>query len=312
LEKQQEDPSIKLRDRDETLTSKKFLYTGIKYGVPQGGALSVFFANLLLHQADVVVIDILKTNNDSATYVRYCDDMVIVTLDKNLTHQAFEAYIKELGNLRLVHHPLPLQPSDNYAKSFWDGKTKKYIWSDKEMPWLAFVGYHLRYDGMVRVRPSSLEKELKKQVKTQKKFLFKINEAKKNNKDLNLSKNQLLAQLERRLRASAIGKRPDKDLSCGMNVSEFGWCKGFESLAFDDLPKPQTIAITQLRSLDRGLNKQLKNAKKKLRKIDLPSYENNPNEDEGKDNDEDDKLFSGKPRSYAGQLESIARNKFKN
>jgi hypothetical protein len=290
LKKQQENSSINLKDRDETL--KKLLYPEIKYGVPQGGALSVFFANLLLHQADVVVTDILKTNNNSATYVRYCDDMVIVTLDENLTNQAFEAYTKELEKLRLVHHPL--QPSDNYAETFWKGKTKRYIWSDKEMPWLAFVGYHLRYDGMVRVRPSSLEKELKKQVKTQKRFLFKINEAKKNGKHLKLSKGELLAQLEGRLRASAIGKRPDKDLSCGMGISDFGWCKGFESLASENLPKSQPIARTQLRHLDRGLNKQLKIVKSKLKH----NYQNplppTPPSLE----------FLGKPRSYAGQLES--------
>jgi len=287
--------SINLKNRNETL--EKYLYPNIKYGVPQGGALSVFFANLLLHKADIVLTNILKTSSSNAKYIRYCDDMVIITLDEKLTNQAFDAYIKELGELHLIHHKL--KPTDNYSKEFWDSKTKKYIWSNTAMPWLAFVGYHLRYDGMARIRPSSLKKELEKQNETQEKFLSKIKRAKKT-KTLKLSKKQLIVSLEGRLRAGSIGKRADKDLSCGMGISDFGWCKGFEGLISENLPKPQTIAWTQLRHLDRGLKKQLRVAKHKLNKYSFTQKLKFEDEDD----DDDFKLkYLGKPRSYAGQIE---------
>jgi hypothetical protein len=292
----------KVKDRDETLDD--FLYPGIKYGVPQGGALSVFFANLILHKADLAVMEILEAQGSDAVYVRYCDDMVIATLDEGITDRAFEAYIDEIDKLKLKHHyPEPIVAySGTKKRDFWNTKTKKtYLWGNKAnvpsaMPWLGFVGYHLRYDGMVRIRPSSIQKELEKQRKIRKKFIESIETAIKDGKTLS-SKRKLLASLEGRLRAGAIGRRPDLDLSCGLTESEFGWCVGFNKLASKHLPGVQPFAKSQLRCLDRGLGKQLAIAKTNLAKHpELLNYGGNSEKPKPQ------LKFSGKPRSYAGQL----------
>ena len=296
----------KVKNRDCTL--KDFLYSGIRYGVPQGGALSVFFANLILHKADLAVAKILVPHGGSAVYVRYCDDMVIASLDEKITTQAFDAYINELDRLKLRHHD-PKQP-DTYSGikkcGFWEVKTKKsYLWGDTNnertaIPWLAFVGYRLRHDGMVKIRPTSLKKEIEKQRGVRKEFLNRINKAVKNSKSLRFSERELLASLEGRLRAGAIGKRPDFDLSVGMDKSEFGWCIGFKNLALTHVL--QKIAQGQLRYLDRGLNKQLALAKKALKK-----HSERLNSEEGNKKKRRLKFF-GKPRSYAGQLQKYKLN----
>lgn len=298
--------STEVKDRDETL--QEFHAPERKYGVPQGGALSVFFANLILHKADLAVMKILETQSSDGLYVRYCDDMVIATLDEGITGRALEAYTDELKKLKLVHHsPKSIVAySGSKKRDFWNTKTKKtYLWGNKAtvssaMPWLAFVGYQLRYDGMVRIRPSSIQKELEKQLKLREKFLKSIETALEHDKPLNYSRRELLASLEGRLRAGAIGKRPALDLSCGLTESKFGWCKGFNELASEHLPELQPIAQSQLRCLDRGLGKQLAIAKASLaahpKLLDsMKNGENNPTPTP--------KLkYSGKPRSYAGQL----------
>lgn len=285
-------PQIRIKNRDCTLESKYYWYYRIKYGLPQGGALSVFFANLLLHKADIAVTELLKEENNTL-YIRYCDDMVIATLSKQLTQRALETYLGKLDELHLVPH----EPKnvESYSKEFWKAKSKAtYLWSKDLIPWLSFVGYQLRYDGMVRIRKDSLEKELEKQINTRKKFLKRIKTA--IDKKVALDSNRkLLASLEGRLRAAAIGKRPKKDLSTGMEQSDFGWCKGFKELGTESLPQNQSIAQSQLRSLDRGLRKQLAITKKRLEPL-----KRKPSDP---DDDPNDRCkFNGNPRSYAGQL----------
>lgn len=313
-------PENKVKNRYETLKVFSDQYGDYKYGVPQGGALSVFFANLILHKADQAVQDIIGYGDEIA-YVRYCDDMVIATLSEDLTTKALTAYNQTLFKLRLAYHE-PDASIKPYAgkekRNFWRNKTKNtYLWSNNKtepwaMPWLAFVGYQLRYDGMVRVRPSSLKKEIEKQRKTRKHFLKGIDEALKHNKKLN-SKRGLLTSLEARLRASAIGKRPAGDLSTGMDKSEFGWCAGFIKLSLPEL-QPQ-IAQTQLRYLDRGLGKQLGISKERLNRLEnqkrLSTFETNNQKKRGSKKPEPKFCrlkFFGKPRSYAGQLNEINAN----
>jgi retron-type reverse transcriptase len=291
----------KVKNRDFTL--KECLYPEIQYGVPQGGALSVFFANLILHKADLAVVKILEPHGNAAVYVRYCDDMVIASLDKEATTHAFGAYIEELSKLKLKHHePKPINAYLGVKKrAFWEVKTKEtYLWGDNNhdrtaVPWLAFVGYRLRHDGMVKIRPTSLEKELQKQREIRIEFEKRINKALEEDGTLGFSERELLASLEGRLRAGAIGKRSDLDLSPGMEVCEFGWCIGFKNLASEHVL--QGIAQSQLRRLDRGLNKQITFAKKALAKHSkrLHSEKNGEKKFRLK--------FFGKPRSYAGQLQ---------
>jgi hypothetical protein len=71
-----------------------------------------------------------------------------------------------LDGLRLPYHRSQTGSVD-YGAKWWKLKTKStYAWGqrlDGSIPWVGFVGYQVRYDGTIRVRESSIQKELRKQ-----------------------------------------------------------------------------------------------------------------------------------------------------
>ena len=149
--------------------------TKLRIGVPQGGALSCLIANIILHQVDQ---EILAKDDGQLFYARFCDDMILVHPDLSYCTNVFQIYQKALIDAKLVCH----KPEElvNYDKNFWEIKSKlPYLWDNyeaieekkKNVPWLSFVGYQVRYDNLVRIRKSSIEKELKKQVKETGKIL---------------------------------------------------------------------------------------------------------------------------------------------
>ena len=52
-----------------------------------------------------------------------------------------------------------------YDREFWEAKSKQpYKWGPRgRVPWIGFVGYEINVAGDVRVRKSSLAKEMQKQ-----------------------------------------------------------------------------------------------------------------------------------------------------
>jgi hypothetical protein len=134
-----------------------------KIGVPQGGALSGLIANILLDKVDKALI----TRRDAhLTYVRYCDDMIIMHPRKRKCQEYMEVYETELKKLKLLPHPA--KEVTVYNREFWDAKSKKpYKWGPQGfVPWVGFVGYEVNAEGDVRVRKSSLAKEMQKQYDT--------------------------------------------------------------------------------------------------------------------------------------------------
>lgn len=134
-------------------------------GVPQGGALSCLIANCVLHHADKVLRRARRTARTAFTYIRYCDDMIILSRSKRSCAAAFRKYQAALQELRLPAHPAKVFTT--YSKDFWSGKSKApYHWrkptKSSGIPWIQFVGYQLRYDGLVRVRKTSLQKHRRK------------------------------------------------------------------------------------------------------------------------------------------------------
>ena len=136
-------------------------------GVPQGGALSGVIANAVLHLADKAVSRLCLGR--LLTYFRYCDDMIVLSADRSACTSAADCYHEALRKLKLpVHLPEPLKPYVGLQKkSFWTAKSKPvYHWAGPDQcgsyPWIQFLGYQIRYDGVVRVRPSSVNNELSK------------------------------------------------------------------------------------------------------------------------------------------------------
>jgi len=84
---------------------------------------------------------------------------------KEHCRSVFQAYLRELDGLKLPFH----RPERTviYGKQHWANKSKApYRWSGKHwfgcVPWLQFVGYQIRYDGLMRPKPDSAKKEVKK------------------------------------------------------------------------------------------------------------------------------------------------------
>jgi hypothetical protein len=150
---------------EEELRQINPAFTSAPIGIPQGGALSLLLANIVLHQADKALR--MSPQREAFTYIRYCDDMLIAAEDQEVCTKAFALYCAELKKLRLPIHD-PIQPplyQGADKRIFWSTKSKSpYRWGPEvdggAFPWIGFVGYQLRWDGLARIRLSSLKKHM--------------------------------------------------------------------------------------------------------------------------------------------------------
>ena len=68
----------------------------LSIGIPQGGALSCFIANLVMHSADLS--QELFASKDFL-YLRFCDDMVLLATRKAICEEGYGAYCKSADEL---------------------------------------------------------------------------------------------------------------------------------------------------------------------------------------------------------------------
>ena len=271
-----------------------FYIGGIKerVGVPQGGAISCLIANLILDKVDrsVLQVDESVFDND-LLYMRYCDDMIIIHPDKDKCNQALQRYLSALKECKLLcHDPLNVE---SYSATFWASSLKSkapYRWAKSEInagsvPWLSFVGYQVRYDGTVRIRKKSINKELKKQELITNSLLKAIR-YKKNRENLEInvrrSSPQIIYRVEQKLISMSVG-RVKLHTYLNKMSPQLSWTVGFKEL------KKNEVIVRQLKILDRGRTKQIKELKKKLKALNKPntSEENDiPN------------IYFGSPFSY--------------
>jgi hypothetical protein len=217
-------------------------------GVPQGGALSCFIANLVLHRADLAVAKVLSADPHSI-YLRYCDDMVILSRDKNLCSIAYKQYINELKALKLPFHEHKIRP--DYNASYWDLKSRDCYElgrSPEAFPWTGFVGYQVRYDGKVRIRRKSIEKEILKQKEVISKIVERLRKSKTLQKK---SPESILASARSRLTARAVGKG-GRQLFNENARTDVCWVGGFKAL------KNVQVDSRWIRHLDRTKNEQIR------------------------------------------------------
>lgn len=244
-------------------------------GVPQGGAISCFIANLIMHHVDMMVTSCATDN--SLLYMRFCDDMIIVHPEKKVCSDALKRYEDAVFNQNLLIHEAKFVGP--YSKDFWDQKIKSkkpYRWGPRNItgnvPWVSFVGYQVRYDGNTRIRKASLKKEIEKQK-------HEINEVikalgQKTNKyhpnlsdiDINLTSRKSIKQqihsAHSRLISMSVGRVSlySKDKTFGMC-----WTNGFKSL------NKNSIIESQLKQLDRFRNKHIFFLKKRLSHLEKKS-----------------------------------------
>lgn len=226
----------------------------ISLGIPQGGAISCLIANLLLHDADVAVARIIPPADADGLYMRYCDDMVITHANEAACRRAFTEYLEALRKLKLpVHAP---ERAAVYSSKFWRAKSREpYVWGPKTsgpgvVPWVGFVGYQVRWDGLVRVRPDSLRRErdkIKDEVSRVVELLYR--QHKGNNRSAKVSARQVVFRLQHRLIARSVGMKPVFELP--PDDLGFCWCGGFRGLA------NKSLIGGQMRELDRYRRRQI-------------------------------------------------------
>ncbi|MGE3507265.1 MAG: reverse transcriptase domain-containing protein [Vicinamibacterales bacterium] len=262
-----------------------------RVGIPQGGALSCFLANAILDLADWQVAAAYE-HAERALYLRYCDDIVCLAPSQERCQAMMDAYTAALVELRLPAHP-PLPFDRPYEKGreglpggFWKGKSKApYRWAAPgqagSVPWCSFVGYQVRFDGVLRIRPSSVKKEVDKHhdiLSQVKRFISRHGQV--------LSRRRILYRVRQRLRAIAVGSGSVRK---GRMPPPFSWAQGFHLIGRHD------SLIGQLRELDRHRVATVSRLRRRL-------------EGKGKSSKEpkapvDVLKFEGFPFSYAGLAE---------
>tara|TARA_B100000678_G_scaffold291221_1_gene306974 strand:+ start:31050 stop:32993 length:1944 start_codon:yes stop_codon:yes gene_type:complete len=269
-----------------------------KIGVPQGNAVSCFIANLILNKIDRSVI---KVNKD-ILYVRYCDDMVLSHKDYSVCKNALEVYKKGIrDNYLLYHEPKSFKNYKDSANEFWKVKSKEpYFWGNKyvnerNIPWLSFVGYQINYKGELRVRKSSIKKEISKQISETQKILISLG-LDENRKLPYIDKysrktiNQIVFSLHQRLISMSVGRITiynynKKNLNQGLC-----WTNGFHLLSENE------IALKQLKELDKRREQQISYLKRIISHLNKKT----DNQDELPKYMEE--LYFGVPYSYFNHL----------
>ncbi len=219
-------------------------------GVPQGGALSGLIANMVLNTVDWQVKRRMK---GSDLYLRYCDDMIIISTNKARCKKLFSIYSKGASKLMLVpHKPKEFEFG---KKSFWEGKSKDaYLWAMGQKDaaeWIGFVGYEMRRDGMLRIRKKSFQKEMNKQTSV----VFEKTLDRIQNED-RVANDSLLNSLESKLISMSVGKIAV--WNAPFIESKMCWCTGFKELELNP------VLAKQLRELDRHRWMMLESAKRRL------------------------------------------------
>jgi hypothetical protein len=137
---------------------------GLRIGIPQGAALSCLLVNLVLDPADRAVMEVARGRESELFYRRYCDDMLLVSPDRGLCEAASDAYLQTLHDLKIPVHP-PATAND-FGREFAQLKSKAvYPWGadpQRHASWVNFIGYQIRHDGLVRIRPTTVKKHMNK------------------------------------------------------------------------------------------------------------------------------------------------------
>ena len=127
-------------------------------GVPQGGALSLLIANVVLNDVDLAII---HTDDPNRLFIRYCDDMILLHTDYAECCRLMDTYTASLQSHGLYYHPFK-SVSDCTRKEFWHIKSHRpFLWDDGDdnsNRYIGFLGYEMRRDGRMRLRRSNMQR----------------------------------------------------------------------------------------------------------------------------------------------------------
>jgi hypothetical protein len=265
-------------------------------GIPQGGALSGFLVNILLHESDKLLTS--ENNVENYRYLRYCDDMVIVHTCPKECSNLFSKYLSYLGTVNLQYHN-PGKLNLSYSREFW-GKSIKtrdlYIWSSKKnsqypnSPWISFLGYMINVNGDLKVRKKSIEKQQLKHKEETRNILKRLSSI--NDSDLLRNQLEIIRSFESRLFSMAVG-RVDI-LKYKAKAPKMCWGAGFKLL------ENNKYSRTQLKKLDKDRKVQVLKLKKYLYKR-LPNLISTG--DDAEENDDKRIIDAQYPHSFYSLLD---------
>ena len=229
-----------------------------RIGVPQGGALSCVIANIVLDLADKRIKETAQHLDAQIHYLRYCDDMVLISRNGNKCRSVYQAYLRALKDLKLPYHKPELV--EHYDKKFWESKSKKpYRWTGKKgpgcVPWVQFVGYQVRHDGLVRIKKKSVQKHLDKLVETTGKVRAQLMDRSKRQPTLErpnmrATKREILSSFRRKLASMGVGRvNPHQPADSPLPKC---WANGYHALH----NKP--FITTFLKQFDRERERQIR------------------------------------------------------
>lgn len=133
-------------------------------GVPQGGALSLIIANVVLNDVDQVIVAQMDSNR---LFIRYCDDMILMHTSRDECERQMTAYTTSLTEHGLYYHSFEhvrdskdLESPELTSKHFWDIKSHYTFKWDKghgdSNNYIGFLGYEMRRDGKLRLRKNTV------------------------------------------------------------------------------------------------------------------------------------------------------------
>lgn len=233
-----------------------------RVGVPQGGALSCFIANAVLHKADQALAALPRTTA-RFTYLRYCDDMIILAPTKKACDEAFRTYLEAVNDLRLpVHEPKVIS---GYDAAYYDGKSNlPYLWRKptrpRHVPWIQFVGYQIRHDGLVRVRRKSVTKH-KERITDATNRLLSVLRLGVLHGGLRRSARQIRFRFQQKLISMSVGRAT---IHSSRRPMPLCWAAGFRGLT------GRSFVRGALRDLDRHRERQLRRIERRLDQLQLP------------------------------------------
>lgn len=183
--------------------------------------------------------------------------------DEDLLKCCFFRYVRKLRSIKLpVHEP---EVFEKYDKRFWEIKSKApYRWCyDAEAvgssPWIAFVGYQIRCDGVVRIRLDSVKKHFEKIVDLADNLLRTLFDKSPDGvrvpkPGVLVSSRQALHRLKCQMISSSVGRPrindPKSSQSSGMS-----WVDGYRGLY------GKIVDLSQMRRFDRHRGSQLSRVK---------------------------------------------------
>ena len=197
---------------------------GVNRGIPQGGSFSTVLANLVLHEADSTV---LNDADDKLFYARYCDDVIIVSSDKEDCARAMQVYAQVLRAIDLEMHPImsfEYLPGDDVSTKYYSIKSKgPFAWRNADVneadvaPWISFLGCHIKFNGDTRIRKESIEKHKRSLGQETAKAIRSIKRGELSGVSL-ANRRAWFARFRNRLIAKGVGYVTQKVSDCDM------WC----------------------------------------------------------------------------------------